>query len=176
MRIFFSKLKGKNDIIGAEIGVLRGDNAASVLGSLCLAKFYLIDSWKVYTGDDLDIVESKAGKGNEDFIKDCKISTYNRFNNYKNVEIICKESIEAAKDIPDNSLDFAYIDAKHTFQHVFNDCNTWYPKVKEGGMLGGHDIFHSFYGKEVQSAVAKFCIGIGRNNYLFGGDDWWIIK
>lgn len=176
MRVFFHKLKNRKNIVGAEIGVLRGDNASSVLGSLCLTKFYLVDSWKVYTGSDLDNIESSAGKGNKDFIESCKATTYNRFKDYKNVEIICKESAEASKDIPDNYLDFVYIDAKHTFKHVLNDCRIWYPKVKYGGMLGGHDIFHEFYGKEVQSAVTEFCSSVGIDKYISGGDDWWIIK
>ena len=32
-----------------------------------------------------------------------------------------------------------YIDATHTFEAVTNDLDVWYPKLKEGGFLCGHD-------------------------------------
>jgi hypothetical protein len=39
----------------------------------------------------------------------------------------------------DNSLDFVYIDANHTYEGVKEDIKYWYPKVKPGGLLLGHD-------------------------------------
>ena len=37
------------------------------------------------------------------------------------------------------SLDFVYIDASHDYKSVQADINAWYPKVKPGGYIGGHD-------------------------------------
>ena len=50
-------------------------------------------------------------------------------------------SIEASKLYQDNSLDFVFIDADHSYESVVEDIQSWFPKVKNGGIIGGHD-FH----------------------------------
>lgn len=44
------------------------------------------------------------------------------------------------------SLDFAYIDASHTYENVRADIRSWLPKVKPGGWIGGHDYNWKFPG------------------------------
>ena len=46
---------------------------------------------------------------------------------------------DAAELFPDGSLDFVYIDANHNYESVKSDIECWYPKVKYGGLLLGHD-------------------------------------
>lgn len=48
-------------------------------------------------------------------------------------------SIEAAPKIADYSLDFVYIDARHDYASVLEDLEAWYPKVRPGGIVAGHD-------------------------------------
>ena len=48
-------------------------------------------------------------------------------------------SVEAASLYADNSLDFVFIDAGHTYEDCFSDIQAWLPKVKAGGTLAGHD-------------------------------------
>lgn len=48
-------------------------------------------------------------------------------------------SVEASKQYEDNSLDFVYIDANHSYESVLEDIISWYPKVKKGGILAGDD-------------------------------------
>jgi hypothetical protein len=55
------------------------------------------------------------------------------------VTIIRKFSIEAAKDIPDGSLDFVYIDGNHSYLDCVRDLEAWYPKIRVGGIMSGHD-------------------------------------
>lgn len=47
---------------------------------------------------------------------------------------------EAATLIKDNSLDFVFIDADHSYEGVKRDLKDWIPKVKKGGYVCGHDI------------------------------------
>ena len=54
-------------------------------------------------------------------------------------EIIRKTSIDAVKDVPDESLDFVYIDAMHEFDYMMVDIILWTPKVRKGGIVSGHD-------------------------------------
>jgi cephalosporin hydroxylase len=44
-----------------------------------------------------------------------------------------------SKEVEDNSLDVVYIDGDHKYPSVINDLDLWYPKIKNGGFLCGHD-------------------------------------
>jgi len=44
----------------------------------------------------------------------------------------------------DLSVDMVYIDANHDCDHVCDDIRWWWPKIKTGGILGGHDYTPGF--------------------------------
>ena len=50
-------------------------------------------------------------------------------------------SVATAYRVPDGSLDFAYLDARHDEASVAEDIAAWWPKVRSGGILAGHDYF-----------------------------------
>jgi predicted O-methyltransferase YrrM len=70
------------------------------------------------------------------------------------VNPIRKKSTEAAKLYEDNSLDFVFIDAAHDYENVKADITSWYPKIKIGGVIAGHDYYESW--PEVKMAVNEF--------------------
>lgn len=55
------------------------------------------------------------------------------------INVVRKDSSEAAKLYQDKSLEFVFIDADHTYEGVKKDIIAWLPKVKSGGILAGHD-------------------------------------
>jgi hypothetical protein len=147
------------EVCGAEIGVRYGDNAETMLFYINgIKKLYLIDNNK---------------DGCVSFMED-------RFRAIDKVELIKKSSLEAAKDIKDNSLDFVYIDADHSYKSVTEDIGAWLPKVKKGGIVSGHDytkptmecigntIIEDF---EVIEAVDDF---FGKENITTKETDWWV--
>lgn len=69
-------------------------------------------------------------------------------------------SLQASRLYEDGSLDFVFIDAEHTYADVLVDINSWFPKIKEGGFIGGHDYGHPWI--EVQDAVDVFFKNIGK--------------
>jgi hypothetical protein len=114
---------------------------------------------------------------------------------YENRAIMVRANSEKASDMfVDESLDFVYIDANHAYDYVVQDIELWYPKVKPGGYLCGHDyidmnwnedpnfaengkdkhIYNSngFYHGEfgVNPAVDEFCI---KNGYELTVTDEW---
>ena len=48
-------------------------------------------------------------------------------------------SLQSAVFFRDGFFDFVYIDADHSEEAVTSDFGLWCPKVREGGLLGGHD-------------------------------------
>ena len=86
-----------------------------------------------------------------------------------------KDSVEAAAEVADGSVDFVYIDADHTYNSVKRDIDAWLPKVKPGGVIGGHDFYTGKFAlaNGVFSAVAKRFAGCEVLNTRSGGD-WWV--
>ena len=60
-------------------------------------------------------------------------------NNYGLFDIIKDTSVNAANQFKNNSIDYIMIDAGHTYDDVMLDLNTWYKKVKPGGIISGDD-------------------------------------
>jgi predicted O-methyltransferase YrrM len=70
-----------------------------------------------------------------------------------NATKIKESSTEAAKRFKDKSLDFVYVDAFHTYDACLEDINTWLPKIKENGSIGGHDIHMTDVRRAVEEAL-----------------------
>jgi hypothetical protein len=48
-------------------------------------------------------------------------------------------SVDASKTVINESLDWVYIDADHSYEGIKSDYNAWYDKVRVGGIISGHD-------------------------------------
>jgi predicted O-methyltransferase YrrM len=124
---------------GAEIGVLGGKYSEVLCRVMPNAKIYSIDSWRTYSEFP-------------DFFEKDKLKNYYNYavrilSKFKNNKIIKKNSMNALKDFKDESLDFVYIDANHTFKYVYEDVEKWTKKVRKGGIVAGHD-FEEHIGKK----------------------------
>jgi predicted O-methyltransferase YrrM len=84
---------------------------------------------------------------------------------YPNIKKVKLSSVEASELYEDNSLDFVYIDADHTYEAVVQDITAWKHKVKSGGYIAGHDS----YMPEVLQAV-KDCLG--EPTEIFSDTSW----
>lgn len=69
-----------------------------------------------------------------------------------NVFPIKLPSIEASDMFKDKSIDFVFIDGDHSYIAIKKDIETWYSKLKIGGILAGHD----YKMPEVEKAVNEF--------------------
>jgi len=107
--------------VGVEVGVLAGENAEVLLEVTRPRELQLIDSWCRDKGSPFAYLRAL------------------RLSKLPNVFIHKSESVEAARQFPDNYFDWAYIDAAHHYTAVRRDLQTYYRKVKPGGILAGHD-------------------------------------
>ena len=138
---FLKKHLPKKSII-CEVGVSSGMNAKRILKYCEPSKLYLVDPWagnKQKHYDNL-LIECKEN------LKEFDESTY---------EIIRETSEEASKKFHDNFFDVVYIDALHQYENVKEDIEFWYPKIKNGGILAGHDCQNE---NGVRRAVHELCL------------------
>ena len=127
---------------GVEIGVCRGINAKSLLECLNPSRLYLIDPYSQYKNEN-------AVLNYEPWMEEM----LERVSPWKDrVTFIRKTSEDAAPEIPEN-LDFVYIDGNHLYPYTLKDLELYYPKVKKGGVIGGHDANI----EEVENAFTDFC-------------------
>ena len=77
---------------------------------------------------------------------------------YGNLEWIRKDSAEAARDIPDKSVDMVFIDADHSYEGCKRDIETWLPKARK--IICGHDYSQNWPGvvKVVDEKIRDFFV------------------
>ncbi len=138
----------------AEIGVALGEFSEKMIEIIKPQLFYAVDIF----GD-----KTKGfwgGNQFEDVGMTHKEYYCNKFKNLvQNNKMILKQgkSWEAIKEIPDDSLDYAYIDAGHDYSSVKKDIDAIYPKMKSGAILQFNDYtLHENYG--IIPAVNEFVV------------------
>jgi uncharacterized Rossmann fold enzyme len=131
--------------VGAEIGVFKGELSRKLLLRRDLT-LYMVDSWTTehtpeYTASGDFHAALSAGTQENCY----QITRHVVHFAGERAKILRKDSREAAKDIPDGSLDFVFIDADHSYEGCRADIEAWLPKVKAGGFIAGHDYDNAKY-------------------------------
>lgn len=164
MDYFLKEYFGTFPLVGVEVGVWQGYHAKQILNLLNLNKLYLVDHY-------LPFAEGKIVYSTEQVERNFEIAKA-RVSNFNRVTFLKMDSVEATNEVP-NELDFVYIDANHTFKGVQADLEAWFPKIRVGGVFGGHDFSVDF--QSVIRAVINFAYKTDAKLY-FKNPDWWIIK
>ncbi len=160
-------LKEQRFNVGAEIGVYVGEFTERFLKEDL--KMYAIDPWCAYSGSGRTF---QVQQTQDTVFK----QAYDRLLPFGNCTIVKKTAMDALVDFPDGSLDFVYIDGNHDFSHVAEDLYEWEKKVRRGGIVSGHDYYHTpsfarnvicHVGPIVDAYVEIFDI---KNFYTFGGN------
>ena len=134
-------------------------------------KFFAVDTWEGSPDEEIHarLIASRGGDIFSIFKENMEAAGIKDI-----VNPIRKPSVEAAKDFEDESIDFVYIDAGHTYKEVYEDLTSWIPKVKKGGFVGGHDYYpHFIRGNGVKEAVHEF---FERDELTIIENSWLIIK
>jgi hypothetical protein len=127
----FLKETGRNRRI-AEVGVLVGKFSKWLL----LADpelLVLIDAWAEGKYGDQDVPYTVDGLGGR------HARTFFRYLEDDRVRVFREDSVKAAMAFPNDYFDCVYIDANHTVDGCYGDMVAYWPKVRAGGLLCGHD-------------------------------------
>lgn len=95
------------------------------LPTLC----YAVDHW---------LGEAHTGYYGEEVFED--VSHYND-SNYRSFSYLIRSSFDdALKSFSDDEIELLHIDGLHTYDAVRHDFESWFPKVRPGGLVLFHDI------------------------------------
>ena len=114
-------------------------------------KFFTIDTFVGEGGEptyDADSVLQKEKTLLPEFLRNrdmCGVSDY--------VDYIQSDAVSASALMEDGSVEFIFLDSSHQEDHVYRELISWYPKLKVGGTMAGHDQHHP----PIQSALRRFC-------------------
>jgi hypothetical protein len=137
LRADFGEFLNRRGLVGAaaEIGVQRGYFSRTLLDRWRGSMLHLVDPWRHFHEGYQDI----GNVSDEDHEANLRETLKNLEPHQGRYQVHRKLSQEAVASFADASLDFVYIDANHEYQAVVDDIHAWYPKVKPGGVLAGHD-------------------------------------
>lgn len=148
-----------------EVGVMLGNHAATLLARNP-GRLHLVDTWSFERG----ATRMAPGMSGEDAF----LAVRERFAGDERVRIHRRRSVDAAAQFAEQSLDFVYIDANHAFHEVVRDLAAWFPRVRIGGILSGHDYLLAGSDRTyaVHLAVDRFWQGSERVEPLAFSNDW----
>jgi len=127
-----------------EVGSWKGKSssylAVNIMNTNKKIKFDCIDTWKG---------SNESQHINDQYVKSDTL--YDLFlDNIKPVGSVINPirmtSIEASQLYKDNSIDIVFLDACHEYECLIQDIKAWLPKIKKGGIIGGHDYTPSWPG------------------------------
>jgi len=152
---------------GAEIGVAFGGHSEAILQNTGVTRLYAIDSYKHRPeyDDPMNLPQPVFDRLHE--------RTGERLSGFGDrVRQIRLDSVEAAQQI-NEPLDFVYIDGDHSYAGIRADLEAWFPLVREGGIIAGHD-----YGQPafpgVKAAADQFFKRFGLTVMHEGKGIWWV--
>ena len=140
-------LERHNFTVGVELGVQNGIYSNIILKEWKSCKQYvLVDVWRSLT-NYVDVANFNDKQ--QELIYETAMKTLRPYGD----KITVKRNLttSAALDFPDKHFDFIYVDARHDYCGALDDIKTWWPKLKRGGIMAGHDYITAAEHKKYQS-------------------------
>lgn len=157
-----------HDGIVVELGFYAG-RCTAAMAPICQTNnnvYYAIDNCK---GGDIRDPATKAQRS-RDMRKIFEVNMEKmKLLDYLNIHIV--DSATAAQMFDDESISFCFVDASHVAEDVQRDIEAWWPKIRVGGTLGGHDYLWG----SVRDVTTNFANDNGLN-LVVGDNCWKLIK
>ena len=116
-----------------ELGTWNGDSfftfCQSVAENRLRTVCYAVDHWK---GDDQ--------AGSPDSAQYHRVQSYCSENYRDFAYLMQTDFTSASREFSDGQIELLHIDGLHTYEAVSSDFETWFPKVRNGGVILFHDI------------------------------------
>jgi hypothetical protein len=124
-----------------ELGVYRGRFAEAILKSSPeIEHYFMLDPWR-----HLDDWNKPSNHSQQEFDRIYEEALRRTAFARDRTSILRGTTNEVIDQIADGLLDVAYIDGDHTLRGICIDLIRSFPKVKDGGVLGGDDFIPSIW-------------------------------
>jgi hypothetical protein len=159
-RAIMKRLPENLPLIGAEVGVARGLLSAMLLRARPQLVLLMVDLWAPNPSPDYRATKDRNSRFSHRrfaiFYGQARQNT--RFARER-AKLIQADSVAAAATVAPASLDFVFIDDDHSLSGCTRSIAAWFPKIKPGGWLSGHDYAHTNpqFRFGVTEAVQAFC-------------------
>jgi hypothetical protein len=160
----------------AEVGVYVGVFFQKLIAPPSVFKAYAVDLWEKYPQSDI------GGHFTWDFtvptLTKLRLDFQAKYKDDRRVIIRHMSSVEAASTIPDGELDLCFIDAGHDYASIHADLYAWWPKVRRGGLICGHDYRNPKWGVRtaVDEYVQKWHLLRRFHSFEYSGGCWFIVR
>lgn len=151
--------------VGVEIGCFKGELSEALLATFPNLTLHCVDPWEDLEGYDEGGYIADSNQGQFDKWFEVFKERTDRFGDRR---VIHRATSTNAAEQVRGSLKFAFIDGDHSYESAKNDIFKWAPKLKQGGLLCGHDYDKGWPG--VYEAVNE-CVG--EVNVVSGTSVWW---
>lgn len=168
-----ARLPADRPLMGVEVGVWRGEMSKRVLAAMPNVTLCLVDRWEApQPGDSFYDGGTRLGRKPAEAFHKAHLVAAEVLEPYR---VRCRwlvgHSVLMAERVPDDVLDFVFIDGDHSYAGCLADIEAWAPKVKAGGLIGGHDYGDTEQG-DVEGAVkhyfSKYSVEVGPDHC------WWV--
>ena len=123
--------------VGVECGVQRGVNAARICSQWRGKLFYPVDPWAPYAGV-VDTKEMHEGYMNEAI--QSLAGTGQEFETLRMKSVVAATLVkQRIESLVHDKLDWVYLDDDHFYEALRDGIEAWWPLLKSGGILAGHD-------------------------------------
>ena len=134
-----------------ELGVAQGENLKTMISHTFPNYVLALDAWSEEV-----CPHYKQKRHDASYAEVQKYCTYAEKWSGAKIDVIKGDHSLLVDNYEDESFDYIHIDSDHRYEQVKRDIEQWWPKVKMGGILSGHDYtsYSELYG--VIQAVNEF--------------------
>lgn len=154
-----------------EIGSYMGESTLIFSSTGLFTQIFAIDPFSI-TEELSELIKKEDNKYSSYNNFDMSILVQREFKTntrfFNNIRLLKEYSYNTVDSFVDNSIDFIYIDAEHTYEAVKQDLELYLPKLKDGGIIGGHD-YHTERWPGVVKAVNEI---LGEPDFVFDDTSW----
>lgn len=121
--------------IGAELGVLKGHLTPGLIEWLKPTKLYVVDPWYLL-GPTWE-----WAAGDQSTVR-ALLRTIRRLRpalEKEQAHVVVDDDLVFLANLPDQSLDWVYLDSSHMYDHTLKELTLLVRKVKQGGVIAGDD-------------------------------------
>ena len=149
---------------GVEVGIFAGETSREFLRHPNIY-LYMVDNYRSKEHQPEaykkcgDYHATTLGRHEQDELMSSALKVTDFANDRRVLMVV--DSVMAAQTFDDQSLDFVFIDADHSYEGIHADIEAWRSKIASGGVLGGHDYdlpTHPLFGvkRAVDEAVERY--------------------